>query len=159
MHLTQPTIAISKSEIETTKFVRLYKFDECLEYLEKKNTNDSIGNHINPKLSKEFELLRQAGHFLQNLKCYDDATEYYQKALEIKERATTNADTDTSLVITLHSIGRCCLDMNEHNKALNYFERALEIKERATTNADTDTSLAIILHSIGRCCLDMNQHN
>ena len=36
MHLTQPTIAISKSEIETTKFVRLYKFDECLEYLEKK---------------------------------------------------------------------------------------------------------------------------
>ena len=56
-----------------------------------------------------------------------------ERALQIKQRATTNAETDTSLAATLHGIGRCLQDMNQHDEALKYYERALQIKQRATT--------------------------
>ena len=64
-----------------------------------------------------------------------------------------------SIVVSLHEIGQCLLDMIQHDETLKYFERALQIKQRAITNAETDSSLATTLHGIGRCLVDMNQHD
>ena len=95
MESTQLTIPISKAEINTTKFVRLYNIDKCLEILELKDSKiDTIMNYFKAKLSSKLELLKQAGKLLTDLNCYDDASEYYQKALQIQERATTNAETE-----------------------------------------------------------------
>ena len=68
---------------------------------------------------------------------HTESLKYFQRALQIEERATTNAETDTSLAMTFHELGRCLVDMNQHTEALKYFQRALQIDERATTNAET----------------------
>ena len=117
--------------------------------------------------------MHEIGRCLLDMNEHDKALTYYERALQIKQqikqRATTNAETDQSLAVTLHEIGRCLVDMNEHDEALKYYERALQIKQRTststnvnnehTTNAETDTSLAATLHEIGRCLQDMNQHD
>ena len=83
---------------------------------------------------------------------HTDALKYLQRALQIEERATTNAETDRSLTTTLHELGRCLLGINQHTNALKYFQRALQIKERATTNAETDRSLATTLYELVDVC-------
>ena len=62
---------------------------------------------------------------------HDEALKYFERALQIEQRATTNADTDTSLATTLYGIGRCLLGVNQHDKALKYIERALQFKQQA----------------------------
>ena len=134
------------------------KANVAIEYLQKTLTIQrmSINKATNLKLASIFYSIGLCCFSLHELKT---AKKYLQKALQIKERATTNAETDTSLATTLHSLGGCLLNMNQHTEALEYFQRALQIDERATTNAETDTSLATTLHELGRCLLDMNQHS
>ena len=89
---------------------------------------------------------------LLNMNQNSKALEYFRKALQIKKRATINAETDTSSAATLQVFGRCLLNMNQqHTELLEYFRRALQIDKRTTTNTEADTSIATTLHVLGRC--------
>ena len=66
---------------------------------------------------------------------------------------------DGSLATTLHTIGRCLLDMNKHNEALEYLQQAIKIDEQVSLDLNTDENFATTLHEIGRCLLEMNKHD
>ena len=40
--------------------------------------------------------------------------------MKIEEQVSLDLNTDKSFAITLHTIGRCLLDMNKHDEALEY---------------------------------------
>ena len=80
------------------------------------------------------------GECLLDMNQHNEALSYFKKALRINERATKNAENNTSLVTTLNSLVECLLKMNEHNEVLNYFDIAQQIYERPTTNTETDAS-------------------
>ena len=88
---------------------------------------------------------------------YNEALEYLQRAMKIKEQVSLDLNTDKSFAITLHEIGRCLLGINKHNEALEYLQRAMKIQEQVSLDLNTDKSFAITLHTIGRCLLDMNE--
>ena len=49
----------------------------------------------------------------------EEALKYLERALQIKERATKHPETDTSLAITLHELGRCLQKMNQYEEPTN----------------------------------------
>ena len=53
--------------------------------------------------------LHELGSCLVDMNQQTEALKYFQRALQIDEQATTNAETDRSLATTLHSLGRCLL--------------------------------------------------
>ena len=88
----------------------------------------------------------QIGRCLLTMNKYDEALEYLQRAMKIKEQVSLDLNTDKSIAITLHEIGRCLLNMNKHNEALEYLQRAMKIKEQVSLDLNTDESIAITLH-------------
>ena len=58
-----------------------------------------------------------------------EALKYFERALQIKERVSMHAETDSSLANTLHELGRCLMNMNQFRGALKYFKRTLQIKK------------------------------
>ena len=101
--------------------------------------------------------LYDIGFCLSKLYRKHEALQYYNSALQIKEKTSSNVDTDRDLAITLHEKGRCLLDLNKPHEALQYYNSALQIKEKTSSNVDTDRDLAITLHEKGRCLLDLNK--
>ena len=92
LRLNETELSISKDEIQATKFVRLYDFDECLQLLEDKN--------FNTWSSEEKDNLKHLTHavdILYPLKRFDDALDYYQKSLQI-----LTTDINISLDVLLH---------------------------------------------------------
>ena len=85
------------------------------------------------------------------------ALQYYNRALQIDEKTSSGVDTDRNLATTLHSKGRCLLDLNKPHEALQYYNRAIQIYENTSSDVDTDRSLAIILHGVGRCLLNLHK--
>ena len=150
------TLSITLNQIGKC-LIKNNKANEAIEYLQQAVASQQMSQNerTNVTLASIFHSLALCYMKLNNSK---SANEYFRRALQIYERAATNADTDTSFATTLHSLGHCLLDMNQPTETLEYFRRALQIKERVTTDAETDTSLATTLHSLGRCLLDMNQH-
>ena len=86
-----------------------------------------------------------------------EALQYYTRALQIKEKTSSDVDTDRSLAHTLHSKSRCVLDLNKPHEVLLYYNRALQIEEKTSSDVDTDRSLATTLHGIGRCLLNLHK--
>ena len=82
---------------------------------------------------------------------YANTLKYLNRALEIDQTTTLNADNDRDLATTLHSIGGCHKSMQQYEDALKYLNRALEIYQNTTLSADNDRHLAATLHSIGDC--------
>ena len=127
-------------EIESTKFDRLYTFDECLQMLLKENSSDkNPTNHGNQHEDKWesttfFNVLLNAGHFLYSAECYDDALEYYLKCLLTKTDAIGNS----------FEILNSCLSQID-----------LLIKK----NVELVKDLIILSAKIGNCMRETNQAN
>ncbi|CAF2143882.1 unnamed protein product, partial [Rotaria magnacalcarata] len=76
---------------------------------------------------------------------YPEATNFYEKSLEI-ERKTLPED-DASLAATYGNIGGVYDNMGEYSKALEYYEKDLEIMKKALP--PTHPSLATSHNNIG----------
>ena len=158
-------------KIKDIKFTKIDK--------EKKNSN--ISNYLKnfDEIMKQFETdtnsynkfidfdifessaktLHEIGCCLLNMNKHNEALEYLQRAMKIKEQVSSDLNTDKSFAITLHEIGRCLLNMNKHDEALEYLERAMKIKEQMLLDLNTDKSFARTMHTIGSCLLGMNKHD
>ena len=102
-------------------------------------------------------ILHSVGFCLLNLSKPREALQYYNRALQIKEKTLSDVDTDRSLASTLHEKGRCLLNLNKPHEALQYYNRALQIKEKTSSDVGTDRDLAITLNEKGRCLLNLNK--
>ena len=56
---------------------------------------------------------------------YDEALTNLNRALEIYQNTTLNADTDRDVAITLQNIGRCHIEMHNYDEALTNLNQAL----------------------------------
>ncbi|CAF1457188.1 unnamed protein product [Adineta steineri] len=86
---------------------------------------------------------------------YDQAIEYYEKALEIWEQ-TLPAD-HPSLATSYNNIGGVYVDMGEYSKALSFYEKALTIKEQ--TLPANHPSLATSYSNIGLVYYNMGEYS
>jgi len=86
---------------------------------------------MNPETDKNLAgTLHCLGRCMLNMNQSKEALKYFERSLQIKEKACMNPETDTNLGIILHELGRCLLNMNQSKEALKYFERSLQIKEQ-----------------------------
>ena len=102
-------------------------------------------------------ILHSTGYCLLKLDKPHEALQYYDRAIQIKEKTSSDVDTDRSLANTLHWKGRCLLNLNKPHEALQYYNRALQINEKTSPDVDTDRDLAETLHEKGRCLLKLNK--
>ena len=175
--LIQPKMIVSKTEIQASRFDRLYDFDKCIQILENEETsNQSIVSKDDGILTPGFAQLQQAGDVLCDLDCYDDASEYYQKSLQIlttdisstsKELDYTESGIDNLcktdpekaqlLSLNLKQIGNCFRYTNKLTQAVEYLKKSAAIWNAASLNAAKDSKLASILHICGQCCKDLSK--
>ena len=101
--------------------------------------------------------LHNIGFCLSNLYKPHEALQYYNRALQIKEKTSSDVDTDRNVATTLHEKARCLKNLNKPQEALEYYNRALQIKEKISSDVDIDMNVAITLHAKGRCLMDLNK--
>ena len=65
-----------------------------------------------------------------NLNQPHEALQYFDRAQQIKEKTSSDVDTDRNFATTLHDKGRCLLDLNEPHEAIQYFNRAIQIDQK-----------------------------
>ena len=73
----------------------------------------------------------------------NEAMDYFQRSLDIKQRISLDPQNDRSLSITLHGISECYMKMYKLNEAMDYFQRSLDIKQRISLDSQNDRSLSI----------------
>ena len=174
--LNQSKIDMSKLDIQTTKFIRLYDFDNCLQVLENADSGNLShrDNDIANTSNALFKQLHQAGDILFESECYDDALEYYQKLLqvltanmnissnivdfslsEINGFRKKHSDKAESISIILKRIGDCMINIRKANTAIKYLEQSATIQKEASMNNKSKLKLASIFHSLGQCNIDL----
>ena len=180
MDSNQAKMCVSKSEIQRTKYNRLFSFDECLQLLENglDFTDTSLEVNDNTKFSSTFEEVLNAGDTLYRLDCYDDALEYYQKSLQILVEGINIAsnDLDSSwskvnvlckarfdiaelLSFNLKRVGECLMETNKTNLALKYLLQSAAIQREMPVNDTTDIQMSSLLHVLGQCYAELNELN
>ena len=122
-------IKINKEKENSNVLNYLKNFDETMNQFE---TDINLNNKFTDfDIDESFAItLHKIGRCLLDMNKHDEALEYLQQAMKIKEQVSLNLNTDKRFAITLHNIGRCLLDMNKHNEALEYLQRAMKIKEK-----------------------------
>ena len=162
-------------EIKSTKFDRLYKFDECLQILLKENSSNRHPTNKNEDRSESttfFNALLEAGDFLYWSECYDDALEYYQKSLQtrtnvsgnsldilnsslqqINQLCETNVELMNDLVTLSTKIGDYMRETNQANEGVKYLHLSAAVQEKVSNTAETDVKLSSIYYQLGQCLL------
>ena len=168
-------------EIKSTKFDRLYKFDECLEILQKENSSDRHPTNKNEDRSESttfFNVLLEVGDFLLSSECYDDALEYYQKCLQTRTNVRgnstdilnaslqqidllcqTNVELMNDLVTLCTKIGYCMTRTNHANAGVKYLRLSAKFQEKLSSKAETDVKLSSIYYHLGHSLLAMRNLN
>ena len=158
-------IKINKEKSNSNILNYLKNFDEVMKQFETDTNSNNKFTDIDESLDiEELDeslaiILHTIGRCLLDMNKHDEALEYLQRAMKIKEQVSLDLNTDKSFAITLHTIGCCLLGINKHNEKLEYLQRAMKIQEQVSLDLNTDESFAITLHEIGRCLLDINKHN
>ena len=88
---------------------------------------------------------------------YVEALKYFERALQIDERATNDPETDTGLVFTFLRTGLCLLYKDQYGKALSCFQKTLQIQERLTNNAEIHVDVRLNLENLGQCLLKLSR--
>ena len=101
----------------------------------------------------------EMGRCYLDMNQFNDAKNHFQKALEVKEKKSKDAEKDSNLATILDKIGCCFLNKNEVSEALSYFQRSLQIKQQTSLDKNADPNIASTLHHIGRCHVARNQLN
>ena len=165
--LNETKLPILKLEIQATKFIRLYDFDECLQLLEDKNFNHLSNEKKDIKKTfNNLEQLKHAGNILLELKCFDDASDYYQKSIQIltaeinisldmllhvsssgiKALCKNKSDQAESLSVYLSKIGWCLIETTKANEAIQYLEQSEAIQTNISINFANNENLPNVLH-------------
>ena len=164
-------------EIKRTKFDRLYKFDECLQILQKENLSDWHCTNKNVDRLESttfFNILLEAGDFLYSSECYDDALEYYQKCLQtradvkknsidklyaslqqIDQLRQTNVKLMNDVVNISTKIGECMTRTNQANEGVKYLRLSAIFQEKVSSKTETDVKLSSIYYYLGQSLLAM----
>ena len=151
-------IKIDKGKENSNILNYLKNFDEVMKQFE--TDTNSNNKFTDNDIDESFAIaLHNIGNCLLDMNKHDEALEYLQRAMKIKEQVSLNLNADKSFAITLLNIGSCLLKMNKHDEALEYLQQAMKIEEQVSLDLNTDKSFAITLHNIGRCLLNMNKHN
>lgn len=90
--------------------------------------------------------LYQIGRIQQSRGDYEQALEYYQRSLEIKEELGDRA----SVAKSLHNIGIIQQERGDFEQALDYYQQSLKIKEEL----DDRAGVAISLGQIGKLLIE-----
>ena len=101
--------------------------------------------------------LHSIGLCLSRLCKPHEALQYFNTALQIYAKTSSDVDTDRNLANTLHENGRCLLNLNKPHEALLYYNKAVQIYEKTSFDVDIDRNLAIVLHEQGSCLLNLNK--
>ena len=83
--------------------------------------------------------------------------DYLKQSLAIYELISNGVDSDPKISVTLHTIGRCLMNMNQLTEALDYLKRSLAIKKQISLGVDSDPKISVTLHKIVCCLTNMNQ--
>jgi tetratricopeptide (TPR) repeat protein len=78
------------------------------------------------------------GYGFDELANYEEALNYYQKALEIREKALGKKHPDTAT--NYNNIGAIYSNQGDYDKALEYYQTALDIHEKALGKEYPDTA-------------------
>ena len=162
-------------KIESTKFQRLYNFDECLKILLKENSSSNNPTNQNKEKLESttfFNVLLEAGDFLHSAECYDDALEYYQKCLQTRTDAIGNSietlnsclqridhlsqinvELIRDLVILSSKIGECMTETNQEKEGAKYLRLSARFQEKVSTNTEIDGELSRIYYQLGQSLL------
>ena len=152
------SIKIDKEKENSNTLNYLKNFDEVMKQFETDTKSNNKFTNFDTNESLPI-ILHYIGGCLFDMNKHDEALEYLQQSMKIKEQVSLDLNTDESFAITLFTIGSCLLDINKHDEALEYLQRARKIQEQVSLDLNTDESFAITLHNIGRCLLDMNKHD
>ena len=166
-------------EIESTKFDRLYKFDECLQILLKENSSDRHPTNQNEdglESATFFNVLLEVGDFLYWSECYDDALEYYQKCLQtrtdvkgnsidilhaslqqIDQLCQTNVELMKDLVTISSKIGDCMTETKQANAGVKHLRLSAIFQEKVSNKTETDVKLSSIYYQLGQGLLAMQK--
>jgi len=165
----QNSLHIQKDIIKTTNcnldlMLTLYWLGNCLidenpgkavsylfEALEIQKTATKVANTNNGLTD---ELLYRIGHCLFKLNALDEAIQFWQRALDIKQETSSD---HTYVARTMYWIGRCFVKNEETNAAIKYFQRSIEINERISLNVSTDCDIAVYLYWIGNCFIKVQE--
>ena len=86
---------------------------------------------------------------------YEEAVQYYEKSIEIKER--TISKNDPGLSVSYHNIASVYNNMGEYSKALGYYEKSIEITKIALPQ--NHPNLAISYSNIGRVYKNIGEYS
>ena len=109
------------------------------------------------KQSQLGSTLHEIGFCLSNLHKSHEALQYFDRALQIYKKTSSDVDTDRNLAITLHEKASCLLDLNRPHEALRCYNRAQLIEKKNSFDVDTDRNFAYTLHEKARCLLVLNK--
>ncbi|CAF1512463.1 unnamed protein product [Adineta ricciae] len=97
----------------------------------------------------------QLGYLKDDQGDYKMAIEYYEKALEIREKTLPSNHPD--FATSYNNIGLVYKNMGEYSKALSFYEKALEIREKTLPSNHPD--LATSYNNIGGVCMNMGEYS
>jgi Tfp pilus assembly protein PilF len=121
------------------------KAEELYEILLQQKTNEGEKAH----------LFYQLGWIKDDQGKYAEAIEFYEKALEIKQKTLPASHLD--LAASYNNIGQVYDNMGEYSKALSYYEKALEIYQK--TLPANHRSLATSYNNIGQVYDNMGEYS
>jgi len=159
---------------------RYYDFDQCLADIENSTKVNQEASPVSIQKCLDetnFDFFKKLGDVLMQLKCYDDALEYFQNSLntledhrtdthnEITKPTVNSIETARKIIPTdgkhIHlsiKVGNCLLKMKKYDEAKTFFERSLQITDTITQNADFDFRIASINKNLGSCFLGLNAY-
>ena len=139
-------------------------FEELLELITftNKQIKNKAGkaNSPNNKIDKKkykLQILQQISYCCMDLQKPDDALNYLQQLLKIKEKASLDIGSDTNVASTLNNIGNCFINMHKPAYALDYLQRSLKIYEKTSLDIGSDTNVAMTLNNIGLCFINIHK--
>jgi tetratricopeptide (TPR) repeat protein len=127
------------------KLSQFKKAEELYNILLKQTTNEDEKAHV----------FHQLGWIKDNQGKYEEAVEFYEKSIKIKQKTLPPNHPD--LAISYNSIGSVYDNMGEYSKALSYCEKVLEIKRKTLPPNHPD--LATSYSNIGGVYKNMGEYS
>ena len=89
---------------------------------------------------------------------HGDAKDFLERALDIKQRMSSDIISDKYVKNILHDIGRCGNEVEKIYECKRSLKRVLKIEQQISSDIATDRDVAVNLHESGRCRICMNKH-
>ena len=171
--------AVSMAAKESSKTIeRYYEFDECLITMEKHAALEQKQNSLQFNKQEQYrenaDAFQLLGDLQQKLEYFDDAVEFYQKALEsiallhedqlklqeakAEPLSSTTVLQNRKIASIQFKIGQCFL--NQETKTANakaYFEKSLHNSMQIATDIDANREVGNSLFKIGVCYTYMSE--